>query len=128
MTMLGLKNIRVLITGGASEIGAATAERFLKEEARVLVLDRDEIACKKIEHQLPELSGVILADVSNPEEVDASYNQLDHIWGGLEVLINNAGISIRHSFLDITVLEWQQVLAVNLLVCFMWLNRQLAAC
>ena len=48
MTMLGLKNIRVLITGGASEIGAATAERFLKEEARVLVLDRDEIACKKI--------------------------------------------------------------------------------
>jgi len=74
--MRGLKDKRVLITGGAGGIGTATAARFLEEGARVVVLDRDDAALKR--------------------------------------LINNAGISIRHRFMDISPQEWREVIDVNL--------------
>src|SRR5580692_11799361 len=50
--MRGLKGKRVLITGGASGIGAATAKRFLEEGSRVCVLDRDAEGCARIKHEL----------------------------------------------------------------------------
>ena len=62
--MRGLKAKRVLITGGASGIGAATAARFLEEGSAVCVLDRDAEARRKIERELPDLAGVLDADVS----------------------------------------------------------------
>jgi meso-butanediol dehydrogenase/(S,S)-butanediol dehydrogenase/diacetyl reductase len=112
--MRGLKDKRVLITGGAGGIGAATATRFLEEGARVVVLDRDEAALRCIERDLPALSGTIGADVSDAEAVARAFEELDDLWGGLDVLINNAGISIRHRFMDITPQEWRQVMDVNL--------------
>jgi NAD(P)-dependent dehydrogenase (short-subunit alcohol dehydrogenase family) len=112
--MRGLKDKRVLITGGASGIGAATAARFLEEGSRVVVLDRDESGCKRIKEELPELAGVIQADVSDPDQVAGAFDELDKLLGGLDVLVNNAGISIRHAFLDITPEEWRQVMDVNL--------------
>ncbi len=112
--MLGLKDKRALITGGASGIGKATARRFLDEGVEVVIMDRDTKACEQIQQEMPELSGVILADVSNPDSVNNAFAQLDTIWGGLDICINNAGISLRHSFLDITSEEWQQVIDVNL--------------
>src|SRR5689334_21882297 len=59
--MRGLKDKRVLITGGASGIGAATAARFLEEGSRVCVLDRDDAAGARIKHELPALGEAILA-------------------------------------------------------------------
>jgi len=112
--MRGLKNKRILITGGARGIGAATAVRFLEEGARVVVLDRDAAGCARIRGELPALAGIIVADVSDPEAVARAFTELDHLCQGVDVLINNAGISIRHSFTEITPQEWQQVLGVNL--------------
>jgi len=112
--MRDLKNKRVLITGGARGIGAATAARFLEEGARVVVLDCDEAGCRRIKQELPALTGTIVADVSDPEAVERAFGELDDLCGGLDVLINNAGISIRHSFKDITPGEWQQLMGVNL--------------
>jgi NAD(P)-dependent dehydrogenase (short-subunit alcohol dehydrogenase family) len=110
----GLKGKRVLVTGGASGIGAATAERFLAEGAKVVVIDLDEVGCERIKKQLPQLTGVIRADVSDPDEVARAFEELDELLGGLDVLINNAGISMRHDFLAITPDEWRRVLDVNL--------------
>jgi len=112
--MRGLKGKRVLVTGGASGIGGATAHRFLDEGAIVVVLDRDEQALEVFKSQHPGLRGTILADVSDPEEVAKAFEKLDELTPGLDVLINNAGISIRHSFLDITPEEWRTVMEVNL--------------
>ncbi len=112
--MRGLKDKRVLITGGARGIGAATALRFLEEGARVVVLDRDAQPLKTFEHQHPKLSGTILADVSEPAAVAEAFKTLDDLIGGLDVLINNAGISLRHAFMDITPEEWRMVMDVNL--------------
>ncbi len=112
--MRGLADKRVLITGGASGIGAATAARFVAEGARVVVLDRDDAARARIAAELQGLAGTILADVSDPEAVARAFAELDGLAGGPDVLINNAGISIRHRFVDITPEEWHQVMRVNL--------------
>ena len=112
--MRGLKGKRVLITGGASGIGVATATRFLEEGAAVVVLDRDAKGRAQIQSQLPKLSGTVDADVSNLKQVEAAFAEAIQLMGGVDVLINNAGISIRHNFLDITPDEWDKVIAVNL--------------
>ena len=112
--MRGLQGKRILITGGASGIGAAAAARFLEERSTVVVLDRDAEAQQKIRHQLPGLAGTVNADVSNLNQVRAAFAEAVGLMGGVDVLINNAGISIRHNFLDITPAEWDRVIAVNL--------------
>jgi len=110
----GLKTKRILITGGASGIGAATAARFLEEGSAVCVLDRDSEAREKIARDLPGLARVLAADVSNLQQVQAAFAEAIQVIGGVDVVINNAGISIRHNFLDITPAEWDKVIAVNL--------------
>jgi len=112
--MRGLKGKRVLITGGASGIGAATAARFLEEGSRVCILDRDAPACEAIRQQLPGISEAIIADVTDLMQIEAAFANAVRVMDGVDVLINNAGISIRHKFLDITPEEWDKVIAVNL--------------
>jgi len=110
----GLANKRVLITGGASGIGAATAARFLEEGSQAVVLDRNEKGCAEIQRLLPKLAGTVAADVSKLEQVEAAFAEAVRFMGAVDVLINNAGISIRHNFLEITPEEWDRTLAVNL--------------
>lgn len=112
--MRGLKGKRVLITGGASGIGAATAARFLEEGAQVCVMDRDGPARDRIVNELSGLTGAIAGDVSHLAEVKSAFTQAISKMGGVDVAINNAGISIRHNFLDITAEEWNRVMSVNL--------------
>jgi meso-butanediol dehydrogenase/(S,S)-butanediol dehydrogenase/diacetyl reductase len=112
--MRGLAGKRVLITGGASGIGAATAARFLAEGAKVSVLDHDPQAGERIARELAQLSAILRADVTVPTEVNRALQEAVVQMGGLDVVINNAGISIRHRFMDITPDEWNRVLKVNL--------------
>ncbi|MFL7867385.1 MAG: SDR family NAD(P)-dependent oxidoreductase, partial [Anaerolineales bacterium] len=112
--MRGLEGKRVVITGGASGIGAATAQRFIEEGSRVAVVDWNQDSCQKIKAELPGLELVLNADISDVQQVKNAYAQIDQAWGGLDVLINNAGISIRHNFLDITPEEWIKIQSINL--------------
>jgi NAD(P)-dependent dehydrogenase (short-subunit alcohol dehydrogenase family) len=112
--MRGLAGKRVLITGGASGIGAATAARFLAEGAKVSILDRDAQGGQRIATELPQLSAIVRADVTVPAEVGSAFEEAIAQMGGLDVVINNAGISIRHRFVDITAEEWNRVINVNL--------------
>jgi meso-butanediol dehydrogenase/(S,S)-butanediol dehydrogenase/diacetyl reductase len=112
--MRGLKGKNVLVTGGASGIGQSTATRFLEEGCAVCVVDRDADARARVAKELPGLSAVIDADVSDMAQVQAAVKEAIESMGSVDVLINNAGISIRHDFLDITPEEWNAVLAVNL--------------
>ena len=112
--MRGLAGKRVVITGGASGIGAATVERFLQEGARVAVIDRDAEGGRALRRRHPDLAGVIEADVADPAAVDRAFRELDDLLGGPDVTINNAGISIRHDFMDITPAEWRRVMSVDI--------------
>jgi meso-butanediol dehydrogenase/(S,S)-butanediol dehydrogenase/diacetyl reductase len=111
--MRGLEGKRVLITGGAGGIGAATASRFVEEGAQVLLLDRDRAALDRAAGRLA-VRGTLCADVSDAADVARAFEELDRLAGGLDVLINNAGISIRHNFLTLSPQEWRQVIDVNL--------------
>lgn len=117
--MRGLKDKRVLITGGAGGIGRAAAARFLEEGASVAVLDLDREGCRRLERELPGLAGSILTDVSDPDDVARAFDDLDDLLGGPDVLINNAGISLRHRFVDISPGEWRRVIDVNLTGIFL---------
>jgi meso-butanediol dehydrogenase/(S,S)-butanediol dehydrogenase/diacetyl reductase len=112
--MRGLDGKRVLITGGAGGIGRATAARFLEEGARVAVLDVDEAACRRLENDLPALDGYVVCDVCDADDVAQAFAELDELFGGPDVLINNAGISVRHPFLEISPEDWRRVIDVNL--------------
>jgi meso-butanediol dehydrogenase/(S,S)-butanediol dehydrogenase/diacetyl reductase len=112
--MRGLADKRVVITGGARGIGMSTAVRFLEEGSRVAVLDLDAGALLSLKERLPGLDHCAPVDVSRADDVARAFRELDEAFGGLDVLINNAGISIRHRFLDITPAEWRKVMGVNL--------------
>ena len=113
--MKGLERKRVIVTGGASGIGKATAARFLEEGAEVVVLDMDQQAGEKLTTELPGLAKFIPCDVSDLTQVRQAVEDSVQVMSGIDVLINNAGISIRHdNFLDITKEEWEKVIGVNL--------------
>jgi len=112
--MRGLAGKNVVVTGGASGIGQATAARFLEEGCAVCVFDRSAEARARVSQELPGLAAVIDVDVSRLDQVQAAFDQAIDSMGSVDVVINNAGISIRHDFLDITPEEWDQVLNVNL--------------
>lgn len=110
---------RVLVTGGASGIGAAIAARFIRDGARVGVLDIDEAALARMStcDIPPDLTS--RADVADPIMVERAFGKLDDAWDGIDVLCNNAGISIREPFLETSISSWQRTLEVNLTGIFL---------
>ena len=90
-----LKGKRVLITGAASGIGLATAQVFANHGAKVFVVDYNKDAVEKVMAENPDFAGYSLCDVSKEGDVEAAFAKMDAKLGGIDVLISNAGISIR---------------------------------
>jgi meso-butanediol dehydrogenase/(S,S)-butanediol dehydrogenase/diacetyl reductase len=109
-----LKGKRTVVTGGASGIGLATARRFLAEGAKVVVLDNDPQAVEKASRELPGLSGTVGADVSSEADVHSAFARVDEVMGGVDILVSNAGISVRNPITSTEYSQWQKVLNVNL--------------
>ncbi|MBA7710652.1 Dihydroanticapsin 7-dehydrogenase [subsurface metagenome] len=109
-----LEGKRVVITGGANGIGLATAKRFINEGAKVLIFDWNQEDLNRVLSSNPELNGGVCADVSNPDEIEAAFKKADEIIGGIDILISNAGISVRKPFLKIEYKQWSKVLRINL--------------
>lgn len=109
-----LRNKRVMVTGAASGIGFATAERFAQEGAFVFLVDRDEKTLGEAVGKHENFKGSFVADVSSEEDVKGAFAQMDIAVGGIDVLVSNAGISIRSDFVDITYDQWKKVMDVNL--------------
>jgi NAD(P)-dependent dehydrogenase (short-subunit alcohol dehydrogenase family) len=92
---------RIVITGGASGIGLATARRFVGEGSRVAVLDIDRKALDVAVRKNCRIEGAFQADVSDPAQVARAFRETDGLFGGIDVLIANASISIRKDFVEI---------------------------
>ncbi|OKH98999.1 oxidoreductase [Streptomyces sp. CB02923] len=110
---------RVLVTGGASGIGASIARRFARDGDRLGVIDRDRAALAALAGTGPGVELLLHADVSEAAAVAEAFATVDKEWGGLDVLCNNAGISIRSPFLDTTLDAWERTLRVNLTGVFL---------
>jgi NAD(P)-dependent dehydrogenase (short-subunit alcohol dehydrogenase family) len=120
---LKLSGKRVLVTGGNSGLGAAIARAFAAEHARVAInyLVHPEITQQMIAELKPSAGEVLglQADVSQPEQVAAMFQQLDAVWGGIDVLINNAGIDGPRALAwEADPQAWNRVLQINLVGAF----------
>jgi NAD(P)-dependent dehydrogenase (short-subunit alcohol dehydrogenase family) len=109
-----LEGKRTVITGGASGIGLATAHRFVDEGAKVVVFDFDTDALVEVERELPGLAGVVDVDVSSDSTVKSGFAAVDELLGGVDVLISNAGISVRSPIRETTYEQWKRVVDTNL--------------
>ena len=103
-----------IVTGGAGGIGRATVELFVREGAKVVIADVDVAAGEQLAASLGAQALFRRTDVAIADEVQELVDVAVESFGGLDIIINNAGISVRHGFLDITPEEWRRVLAVNL--------------
>lgn len=110
--MKRLENKIAIITGGASGIGKATAEKFVQEGAKVIIWDLDE----KRGIELANALGAKFAKVntSNYQEIEKAAKAVNDEFGRIDILINNAGITRDSTVKKMTVEQWQQVIDVNL--------------
>src|SRR3954451_17386160 len=112
--MKGLTGKRVVVTGGTSGIGEATSRRFLEEGARVVALAVGEDEVATAPERLPGITAALRCDVADAAQVAEAFAEVDELLGGIDVLVANAGISIRKPFLEIEEADWRRVLDVNL--------------
>jgi NAD(P)-dependent dehydrogenase (short-subunit alcohol dehydrogenase family) len=123
MSGTGLENGSVIVTGAGSGIGKATALRFAREGARVVVADLNGEAAKAVAGEIEATGGIAVAvpgDLCDQAVVDEVVRTAVDTFGGLDVLVNNAGIMDRMSAAaDVSDAEWQRVIAVNLTAPFL---------
>lgn len=105
---------RILVTGGGGGIGFACAERLAQEGARVAVLDRSREAGLHAQARLGAPHVFVAADVTNTASVMTAVEQSVAALGGLDGLVNAAGIDLDRPLAEISDAEWDAVLAVNL--------------
>lgn len=110
----GLAGKSVIVTGGTSGIGKAAAEAFLAEGCRVAVCDFREDLIEGINRRDdPSLFGAV-ADVTAPEQVAALLNRVEARFGGVDVMVNNAGVGNPYGFTTMPDGQWDKVINVNL--------------
>jgi NAD(P)-dependent dehydrogenase (short-subunit alcohol dehydrogenase family) len=110
------QNKVVVVTGAASGIGAAICDRFAREGASVMLLDRDEAGAEAVAERLKS-NGIDAegygCDVANEEECRAVIETVIAQRGGIDVLVNNAGITQRSAFVDTDISVYRKVMDVN---------------
>jgi NAD(P)-dependent dehydrogenase (short-subunit alcohol dehydrogenase family) len=127
-----LQGRRILITGAASGIGRATAELFAAEGAALTLLDRDAQALQAVAQQTG--GQACEADVTDEDSVASAVARGAAAMGGIDGVVNAAGVMLRGSVLEVTVAEWRRVLEINLTggytvvrCCLPWLQQAPAA-
>ncbi|MCM2474523.1 SDR family oxidoreductase [Rhizobium sp. CG5] len=124
--MLPRPGLRVLVTAGASGIGAAIARAFLEAQARVLICDIDQQALAEFAVAHPAVSA-LRADVSDEAEVDTLIQTASERLGGLDILVNNAGIAGPTGAIDeLSVEDIRRTLDVDLMGQFLVVRRAAA--
>lgn len=101
----------VVVTGGAKGIGRGCVEAFLKEGAKVAVISRTQAELEQIAKEL----GVLISagDVSNERTVEAFFNEVEKKLGPVNIVVNNAAIVLSKLVADMSVADWDQVMAIN---------------
>lgn len=110
------ENQSIVVTGGAKGIGASIVGRFLQYGARVVIADVDESGEEKADRYRKEgfITKFVHCDVSRADHVDTLFANVDREFGGIDVLVNNAGIFPRADLHETNEVFWEKVLGVNL--------------
>jgi NAD(P)-dependent dehydrogenase (short-subunit alcohol dehydrogenase family) len=108
------KGLRVVVTAGAAGIGRAISATFVEHGARVHICDVDGAALAAFDREMPQVSQT-RADVANAAEVERLFDDAQGALGGLDVLVNNAGIAGPTARVeDIRPEDWERCIAVDL--------------
>ena len=120
---LKIRGLRVVVTAGASGIGLATARAFVAEGAQVVICDVDTRALAAVAASDPALTQHV-CDVSDPDAVERFFSVATATLGGLDVLVNNAGIAGPTAKCeDVKLADWERTLAVDLTGQFLCAQR-----
>lgn len=115
--------LRVLVTAGANGIGAAVARAFAEAGAHVHVCDIDRSALDRLVTEVPGITSS-MADVASERDVDLVFDDVLGTLGGLDVLVNNAGVAGPTAAVeDIDPSHWDRTVAVNLNSQFLFTRR-----
>jgi NAD(P)-dependent dehydrogenase (short-subunit alcohol dehydrogenase family) len=116
---MSFKNKTIVITGGAKGIGAGCAKVFHHEEGNIVSLDIDEEAGERISREMGERALFIRCDVSRDDQVKEAMAGAVSKFGGIDVLVNNAGYQFYKSVTETSLEEWDGLLNVNLKGAFL---------
>jgi glucose 1-dehydrogenase len=113
-----LPDRRILVTGAARGLGLACATRFIAEGAKVMLADVLAEEGEAAARALGPNAAFIACDVSERSQIEAAIEATVARWGGLDVLVNNAGIAPRGDILDTDPALFDRVIAINLTAAF----------
>ena len=108
-----------VVTGGASGIGLAAGAALAEAGARVTLMDRDLPAAEAAAAGLDGRVEAMALDVADEAAVEAAFARLSSRFGQVDILVNNAGTAIRRPSLELSLAEWDQVVAVNMTGAFL---------
>ncbi|SFU00308.1 SDR family NAD(P)-dependent oxidoreductase [Paraburkholderia aspalathi] len=108
-----------VVTGGGGGIGRAVAHTFAEAGAHVLVLDTNSSAAESVARELGARGQHVVVDVTNEDDVERVMSEIARQHGRINVLFNNAGINRRSTSLDLSVDDWNAVIAVNMTGMFL---------
>ncbi len=114
---MSLKSKIAVVTGGASGIGCACAHELIQQGAVVAIIDRDACAGGRVLQELRSKGGTVefvQADVSRAQDVQSAVREVVRRLGGINILVNNAGIQRYGTVTTTSEEEWDEVLSVNL--------------
>src|SRR5271157_1032373 len=112
-----LREKSALITGAGSGIGKGIAEAFAREGANVAIADLNFSAAQAVSEQINSAGGraiPIQMDVANEDQVNAGFEQVARDFGGVDVLVSNAGIQIINPIVDFSFSDWRKLVAIHL--------------
>lgn len=107
-----------VVTGGANGIGAATCRAFAASGARVAVLDRDVAAAERVATAVGGNARACAVDVADRNALGAVAMAVAEGWGGIDILVNGAGVTVRRMIPEMGPEDWDRVISVNLTGAF----------
>lgn len=119
MDCVELQGRIAVVTGGASGIGAACCRLFAQEGARVVIFDRNADAASELAREIGSLATVQTTDVTDDDGVRNAMETCASHFGGIHILINNAGIAVRKTVAELDDSDWCKVIDVNLRGAFL---------
>ncbi len=108
-----------VVTGAASGIGAAIASGLARAGARVALVDRDLDGAEAGARALGDSARAWALDVAEAAEVERVFAEIAAAWGRIDMLVNGSGIAVRKPALDLAVVDWERVMAVNVTGSFL---------
>ena len=123
----GNQNKIAIVTGGASGIGLAIAEKFIQNNIMAIIIGRDKNKLNSAKEKLGELCIPISFDLDKLSAIPSLVNKIIKDYKAIDILVNNAGINLKKDFTEVTDSEFEKIIHTNVTAMFV-LSREVVKC